>query len=302
MKKFIFVALVLICAVNIVSAQKNTIANTNGTYITPKTSIIVEIVVKRESVTVGPYSRYATQLLGVVAPLNDKEIYSIEAVKIKDDTYGTMSGITKKGGKQQATFQKGNVLLGASSSQFKDMSMTPIFTESGGEKSMKAMATDAASVIFKLRQRRFDVVTGEAGEGVYGEGLKAALVEMARIEKEYLELFLGKNNVEYVTYQYEIVPEIGKENYMLCRFDKNSGIIDGLKITGTPVVLSVLDENRVATQPTVKRKSDAGMSHYAVADIALCKLSIGETILGEKRLPIFQLGMVGEDVINSITK
>lgn len=300
MKKFIFVAFVLMCAVSVVSAQKTTTVNTNGTYITPKTSVVVEIVVKHESVTVGPYSRYATQLLGVVAPLNDKEIYSIEAVKIKEDTYGTMSGIAKKGGKQHAAFQKGNVVL--SGSQFIDMSLTPIFTESGGEKSMKAMASDAASVIFKVRQRRFDVVTGEAGEGVYGEGLKVALAEMARIEKEYLELFLGKTNVEYVTYQYEIVPEKGKENYMLCRFDKNSGIIDGLKITGTPVVLSILDENRVTAQPVAKKKIETAVNRYAVADIALCKISIGETILGEKRLPIFQLGEFGEESVNPTTK
>lgn len=180
--------------------------------------------------------------------------------------------------------------------------MTPIFTESGGEKSMKAMATDAASVIFKVRQRRFDVVTGEAGEGVFGEGLKVALTEMARIEKEYLELFLGKNSIEYVTYQYEVVPEKGKENYMLCRFDKNSGVIDGLKITGTPIVLSVIDENRVAAQPVTKKKTDTAVNRYAVADIALCKLSIGEIILGEKRLAIFQLGEIGEDAVNPTTK
>lgn len=303
MRKFIIVAFALVCAVTTTFAQKNAVVNTNGTYITPKTSVIVELVVKRESIVKGPYARYAPQLLGVVAPLNDKEAYSIEAVRIKGDTYGTiMSGVAAKNGKQKPSFQKGNVLFGTNDLQFTDMSITPIFTESGGEKSLKVMADAAASVIFKVRQRRFDLVTGESGEGVFGEGLKVALKEMERIEKEYLELFLGKNKVEYLTYQYEIVPEAGKENYIVCRFDKNNGVIEGLSVAGTPVVLSVMDENRVVAQSPAKKKTEGAVNRYTVADVAFCKLSIGDVLLGERRISVFQFGEMGEETINQINK
>ncbi|MEG0500050.1 MAG: DUF4831 family protein, partial [Rikenellaceae bacterium] len=117
----------------------------------------------------------------------------------------------------------------------------------------------------------------------------------------------GKQNVEYLTYQYEIIPEKGKENYMVCRFDPTSGIIDGLKINGTPIVLSTLDENRVTgAQQTGQSKKGATATgnKVMVADIVLCKLLLGEELLAEKRIPILQFGEIGEkqNVTNEYTK
>ncbi|HAY31196.1 DUF4831 family protein, partial [Alistipes sp.] len=67
----------------------------------------------------------------------------------------------------------------------------PIDKQSTVEKSAESMAADAANMIFSLRRHRLDLVTGEAGENVFGGGLKAALDEISRLEQEYLALFLG---------------------------------------------------------------------------------------------------------------
>ena len=48
-------------------------------------------------------------------------------------------------------------------------------------------AREAANTIFSLRRHRIELITGEAGENVFGEGLKAALAEIERLEQSYLE-------------------------------------------------------------------------------------------------------------------
>lgn len=295
MKKITFILLFLAVTTLSQAQQTKTVqASVDGIHVAPATAVVVELVVKRESITKGPYARYATQLLGTVAPLNDKVTYSIEAVRISGNNLGTLSSIAKKGSSQKQGFKKGNQSF---NNQFLDMSLTPIYSATNGEKNTMTMATDAANAIFKIRSRRFDLVTGETGENVFGEGLKAAIKEMARIEKEYTELFMGKHNVEYLTYQYEIIPEKDKQNYMVCRFDAESGIIDGLKINGTPVVLSTLDENRIVGRPTEQQKKGATTSGQKVmiADIVLCKILLGEELLVEKRIPLLQFGEIGSD-------
>ena len=61
-------------------------------------------------------------------------------------------------------------------------------------------------MIFSLRRHRLDLVTGEAGENVFGGGLKAALDEISRLEQEYLALFLGKQYRQTVAREYNALP------------------------------------------------------------------------------------------------
>lgn len=68
------------------------------------------------------------------------------------------------------------------------------------------MAQDAANAIFSLRRHRIDLVTGEAGENVFGAGLKAALEEIDRLEQEYLSLFLGKQFRQRIVREFSVVP------------------------------------------------------------------------------------------------
>ena len=53
-------------------------------------------------------------------------------------------------------------------------------------------AAQAAQSIFTIRKKRMDLITGDAGENVFGAGLKDALEALDAREQAYLELFLGK--------------------------------------------------------------------------------------------------------------
>lgn len=107
MKKITFILLFLAVTTLSQAQQTKTVqASVDGIHVAPATAVVVELVVKRESITKGPYARYATQLLGTVAPLNDKVTYSIEAVRISGNNLGTLSSIAKKGSSQKQGFKR----------------------------------------------------------------------------------------------------------------------------------------------------------------------------------------------------
>ena len=63
------------------------------------------------------------------------------------------------------------------------------------ETDLQTAARNAAAAIFSLRKHRLDLISGEAGENVFGAGLPVALERLDRLEQEYLELFLGRRVV-----------------------------------------------------------------------------------------------------------
>ncbi len=51
-------------------------------YAMPQTTVVVDITVARESVVTGPYARFAQKYFGVIAPLADKETYTLRSAAV----------------------------------------------------------------------------------------------------------------------------------------------------------------------------------------------------------------------------
>lgn len=257
--------------------------------VAPRSVVNVKLIVKKESVKIGPYARYAQQYLGVVAPLTDKVEYSIVDANITAFAAGAV------------VETPGKVALKTDEQLFTDMGITPIVSESAGyaanrtsarEKSLQEMAQDAASTIFTLRKRRFDLVTGDTGPEAFGAGLKAAIDEMSRIENSYLELFLGKKEVSYEVVRFDVVPKKDKATYPLCRFSGTSGVLDVTDQNGEQVVLSLKDENAVSVSfnPAAKNAKPGTLQTVYVPDSAIAAIICGKQTLGTKAVEIYQFG------------
>lgn len=67
-----------------VKATKGVVVGSSNSvvYALPRTTLKVIVVVEKESIRKGPYARYAQKYLGVMAPLADKDIYTIVGGKI----------------------------------------------------------------------------------------------------------------------------------------------------------------------------------------------------------------------------
>ncbi len=310
MKKVFYSALFFVAA----TSASDTFAQSNAivkqSYVLPKTSITTTFTVETKFINKGPYAKFAQQYLGVTAPLNDSSTSSVVSSNIEGFQEADLSGIYVFNAPKEQNMSafspenrvpnaKGGVKINLSETmQFTDMGIDPIVYKAslpaGGvvtrEKSLEQMAASAAETIFTLRKRRFDLITGELGENVFGAGLEAAIEEMSRLEAEYISLFIGKTTVTYKSYNYEVMPEVGKASYILARFSMQNGVVDMSDIAGDPIVLTVTPEGNVKTKAT-NEKVAKDAKKYRVADIAECKLYIASELVDSRRIGILQYGI-----------
>ena len=59
------------------------------------------------------------------------------------------------------------------------------------QKSLESRAKEAAEMIFNLRKKRVQIVTGDTDATFNGEAMQAAVSEITRLENEYMSMFIG---------------------------------------------------------------------------------------------------------------
>lgn len=236
------------------------------------TTLWVDVEVTRQEIVAGPYARYAQKYLGISAPLADKVLLEVTGAKIMDFSgYDEPIRITEDG----AGFEK-----------------LPVDRTSGIVPGAEESARLAAAKIFEIRRSRFELITGNAGENVFGAGLASALAELARLEEEHLALFLGKQTTTRTVRRFRVTPTRSTQEYVLCRFDDAEGLRgadeDGypvmleLKVLGVPVV----DGLGVTDKPTSR-----STAWLVPADVQ-CRVVWDGEELASTTLPVKQLGKV----------
>ena len=218
----------------------------------------VTLSVATESFTPGVYARYAQKYLGKRATLSNHS--TIELL----DGVMTLGATKKELAKVEAEAEN---------------STLPLNKMSADAKTDEEQAAATANMIFSLRKHRLELITGEAGENVFGAGLKAALEEIARIEKECLDMFYGTKTtaVETHTFNIEVTPQ--KSEYIVCRFSDKMGILDANDLSGAPIVVKVekcQDQNYSKLQPV--EVADKTTAEYRVVPNVKCSL-IGDAKL-----------------------
>lgn len=163
------------------------------------------------------------------------------------------------------------------------------------EKSPETRASDAANFIFTLRKRRIDLISGDI-DNVFnnGEALKVALNEIARLEKEYLSLFIGKTYVDSLTYHFDYTPSgNGKSSAILFRFSENKGVVAENDLSGRPVMVEVNSNNTIQQLPA--SINDKGKEAVIVArypEVCTVKIIDGKETLYHSKTAISQAGKI----------
>ena len=227
MKK-IFAILALVGVVAVGSAQEVTKPGLYDKYgkvvVSEDTPVVVGVTLR--SVTThfepGVYARFAAQYLGQRATLSSST--SIELVG-GGLTLGEVEKATPKVEQTPCSLP------------------LPIDKMSASVKTQEEQAAAAAKMIFSLRQHRLELITGEVGENVFGAGLKAALDEIARLEKEYLAMFFGTESVTEEVHTFNIQLSPDKMEYVVCRFSDNAGVVGVDDLSGKPIVIKVETSN-----------------------------------------------------------
>lgn len=249
-------------------------------YHTPHTTLAVDLTVERETVTAGPYARYALKYLGLRAPFSDKTVCTLRGAGIALFDEADFTAAPLAAGESRSV-----ACDGSSDGDFAALSIDRIEQL---QPTAEQAAAQAANRIFSLRRSRLDLITGEAGENVFGEGLKTALATIDAQEQALLELFLGKRIRKTETRRILIAPRADKRQYIVGRFSETAGLLPADDLSGEIVLLEIVPGEPVAIEEAPPKSTDVVVCRVAAP--SMCSIRTGNTVLAERMLPLFEFG------------
>lgn len=172
------------------------------------------------------------------------------------------------------------------------------------EKSAEKKAEEIAKAIFKLREQRVQIITGDTDATFSGEALGAAIGEINRLEQEYLTLFFGITESSTQTMSFDVVPKEGQLIYVAFRLSDSQGLLPANNMGGRPIVLeltpdSAEDGNKNLGAPT-QGKAKGQLVYYRTPATATAKIMDGQTLLMQTRVPVYQFGKTNSFPIETL--
>ncbi|MBE6205187.1 MAG: DUF4831 family protein [Rikenellaceae bacterium] len=304
MKRFLsFLTLAtLLCTA--ASAQNNLYRSVIGPYIDangavavadPSTTIVVDLTIESEQTIVGPYARYAQKYLDVRGSLVEKTTFTIkDALLSVLQCDGVLAPAPEQAASTTVQSHLGDIAEFAKVLPDR-MSTSPLTIEDA--------AAQAAQSIFTIRKKRMDLITGDAGENVFGAGLKDALEALDAREQAYLELFLGKK-VTTTTTKRIVVPLNGTESsYTIAKLSSSKGLLAESAEEGDAVKLVINPSGRAPKLNGIAEVDSRDKTALMVrlADNATCSISVGDAVVGTTTLPVFEFGRTAY-IANTVVK
>jgi len=172
----------------------------------------------------------------------------------------------------------------------------PELKELAFAKSIEDKAKEAAHQLFKLRKRRFKILT--ANYEVLppdGKAYEVIVRELDKLEKEYLSLFLGKEVCVLETGHFTYKPKATDKGGVLFRISPEKGLVESDDLKAVPVRielnnLGVTSELPVLpVDPTVVPDR---LIYYRIPGQADVVISKGKQVVYHKRHLISQFGKI----------
>ena len=274
MKRF-FVAIIMLAIAATVSAQS--IARV-GFYMeggqavcsNPQNSVTVSVTVEKEVFTPGEFARYAQKMLGVRASLAEHTQTKVVGAAIYNEEPQTapVNSVTEP----------------------RQLPTLPAYRTANRPMSVEQQAQAAADMIFNMRRVRRELIVGDAGENVFGAGLRAALEEINAMEQQCLDMFYGTTVTTVTEHRYTITPTADEKNYIVCRYRDGEGVMPVSNLSGDPVILTFNPaEVSVSSLPIAGEKDKVKQEFIIAADCGI-ELLLGTESLAEGRAMIYQYG------------
>ena len=300
--------------------KKNAVkANNFGiTYSLPKTSLVVEAEVTKVTCKAGPYYQYAEKYLGVKEAIAEDAIY-YELGKVRlinrglpdaDNTYivefkpGTVAPyayLTEEGllcainTEYEPEASPTNTARKQQPAAKTPANGTSVLSEEllmAGSTSRQAEV--AAKQIYRIRESRLDILTGEADNlPPDGDAMKLVIQQLEAQEQALTDLFVGTTQKVTDTYEVSIIPADELEKEVIFRFSKQLGIVDADDLGGAPVYMNLKAIERAPEldpkEAEKKEKSLKGII-YNVPGKASVEITMGKRSLYKGEAQITQFG------------
>ena len=320
MKNLIIIAALLLglpLAAQTKVVKKNAVkANNFGiTYSLPKTSLIVEAEVTKVTCKAGPYYQYAEKYLAVQDAIAEDAVY-YELGKVRlinrgvpdpDNTYivefkpgtvapyayltedGLLCSINTEYVPAEEKAEKKAVAAKQGAAQNSVLSEELLMAGSTARQ-----AEVAAKQIYRIRESRMDILTGEADNlPPDGEAMKLVIQQLEAQEQTLSHLFTGTTEKTTDLYEVSIIPSDELDKEVIFRFSKQLGIVDADDLGGAPVYMNLTATERApqleSKEAEKKEKSLKGII-YNVPGKAKVEITMGKRTLYKGEAQITQFG------------
>lgn len=314
------------------------------TYSLPSTTITLEVEAVQEKFYAGPYAKYAEKYLGIKARQQDESVFQLTEISMTPYVEADQSrrySLNVKKGAIEATFLKltaeglisfsdGNFATESvwrfptrTSGDFSDLGVTSNLTSESTtlykstktdkvsvtqsmmvEKTPEKRAAETAQMILSLREKRLQIVTGDTDATYSGEAMGAAIEEIARLEKEYMTLFIGYSEYQTQRMKFEIIPEAERESqmYIAFRLSDTAGLVPADNLSGRPIVMEIVTQEFAQPQMSSAdaRNAREVEAYYRIPAICNVKIIDSGNLLLQNRMPIYQLGKESSLPVNVI--
>ena len=175
----------------------------------------------------------------------------------------------------------------------------PVVKTQSVYKSFEDKAEEAAKFIFMIREKRFELLSGMADYYPEGKALEVVIKELARLENEYLDLFIGKRFTSTYSASYEFTPSIKdvEQPYILFRFSEGKGVLTANDLSGRPIIIELENYNQTKSlsnlfpnyvnQDGVVNNDNL---YYRVPELAQVKIYDGSSLIATRKVKIDQFG------------
>jgi len=166
------------------------------------------------------------------------------------------------------------------------------------EKSPEQKAKEAADYITKIKDNRFNLISGFQEVNYNKETLEYMDAQLTTLEKEYLKLFTGISVHKTMVFTYVYTPNSNQINteVPIFKFQKSKGVIDLDEPGGKVVTIKV---QRSGTTSSVlnylKREEESKKPHgfyYRIPELARVNVKVDENLQEETQCLVSQLGIV----------
>lgn len=309
-------------------------------YSLPQTGIRVHIKATRERFVNGPFCNYASKMLGIDnAPTTSSDRWNLDEMRLETFSEPDPDQVHKAMGPaaQLVSLTESGILAGINTEvktqgsgietqsfltkdlqnrvNFTDLSIWSFYSSADSTKSFKMVsknieqkAAEAAETIFNLRNSRFALLTNADDEPLPdGKAFEVMRDELAKMEENYLALFIGRSFKQTYDFSFDYVPgEKTAKGEVFFRFSEDRGVLPKADLSGRPIVIEITKDDNFASKQSALSASanpEAGKSglYYRVPGMSEIRILDGSKQLAGARAPIAQFGTtapVPEDLLD----
>ncbi|MDD2961059.1 MAG: DUF4831 family protein [Muribaculaceae bacterium] len=232
-------------------------------YSLPTTHVEVEIEAQKTTKTAGPYYKYAKKYLNIENPITeDSQEWKLVSVNVR--SYGSAdkkdqylmqfkSGsspfllVNEKGLPLSINIEteepkevKKAIKAPTKSVLDNNSYATALPGELLVSESVAKKAEIAATMIYKIRESRTNLITGEAEQmPPDGDAMKLTMQQLDKQESTLMALFIGTEKTENAIKQFDYVPMGDISDEVIARLSDYYGIVDRNNLSGDPIYLSI---------------------------------------------------------------